>query len=62
MNDIAKLVFHEGLRLFLDRLVLNEEKVWLLQEIYKIIVDCLCVSESQVKSSDGTPILFSFLN
>ena len=46
MNDIAKLVFHEGLRLFLDRLVLNEEKVWLLGEIYKIVVDNMCVAES----------------
>jgi hypothetical protein len=46
MNDIAKLVFHEGLRLFLDRLVLNEEKVWLMGEIYKIVVDNLCIAES----------------
>lgn len=30
VGDIATLLYHEGLRLFMDRLVYNSEKSWFL--------------------------------
>ncbi|CAL5987537.1 Dynein_heavy chain [Hexamita inflata] len=56
INDLAKLVFHEGLRLFEDRLVLSDERQWILQEMNKIVTGNLGVSRWAIL----TPI-YSFL-
>ena len=55
-NDFIRLVAHEGLRLFCDRLVTNEEKTWCQQTLDRVFTSTFSISDLTVLQR---PILFS---
>jgi dynein heavy chain 1 len=57
IEDLIRILAHEGLRLFQDRLVAKEEQEWTVHELTNVIVQCF--PGVDVTNSLQMPILFS---